>query len=162
MSRAEEFATAATAVGAVVEEVATWLDARRRIIEMVGAAPTLVDADPELADLSVTPPEDAWSAEHGVSVALGAAAQTGTVAVANGAGRARTTGVTPLHHTVCVRASQIHATYADLVSAVTSIRPLPTMVRLTTGPSRSGDIELKTIYGMHGPRSLTLLVVAEA
>jgi L-lactate utilization protein LutC len=34
-----------------------------------------------------------------------------------------------------------------------------TAVILVTGPSRTADIEMQIVYGVHGPRSLTVLLV---
>ena len=102
-----------------------------------------------------------WQAAYGVSVAVGGAADTGTLAVAAEAGRPRSTGVTPENHIVLVRASTLVASYGDLVEAIAMSAPLPSSVRLTTGPSRSGDIELRTIYGMHGPKTLTVVLLRD-
>lgn len=126
--------------------------ARAMIGELVGDAPVLVDQHPDLAGLEST--AGAWDAEVGVSVARWAAAGTGTLAIMGGS---RTTGVTPPHHVVLVRSGDLVPDYADLIACLVA-GELPSWVRLTTGPSRSGDIELKTIYGLHGPGRLSVVV----
>lgn len=143
----------------VPDEAAAWATVR----ELVGGQSVYVDRSPRLAglltaypDLAVT--DDAWSADFGVSTAVAGAADTGTVAVTNADGAARTTGVTPEHHIVILSARDLVVGYAELVIRMAT-GALPSLVRLTTGPSRSGDIELKTIYGMHGPRTLDVVVI---
>ena len=152
-----------------VERLDDALDAIRGLVTGDGsdlaAESVVVDEDPDLAGLHRglpdSPRSSPWQAAFGVSVAVAGAADTGTLAVAAGAGRPRSTGVTPETHIVLVRASTLVDGYADLVETIASGEALPSSVRLTTGPSRSGDIELRTIYGMHGPKTLTVVLVRD-
>lgn len=152
-----------------VERLDDALDAIRGLVTGDGsdlaAESVVVDEDPDLAGLHRglpdSPRSSPWQAAFGVSVAVAGAADTGTLAVAAGAGRPRSTGVTPENHIVLVRASTLVDGYADLVETIASGEALPSSVRLTTGPSRSGDIELRTIYGMHGPKTLTVVLLRD-
>lgn len=137
-----------------------WPAALQLVRELVGDEPALVDGDPELAGLGLRAAADAWSPVWGVSLADAAAAESATLLVTSGPGRRRATGMNPLHHVVITRADDLVPTYPDLVTALAARAEIPALVRFTTGPSRSGDIELKTIYGMHGPASLTVIVLS--
>lgn len=138
-----------------VVEVATREDAVRTIAELAGER-RVVDVHPDLDGLATTV-TDVWDAEAGVSVAHGASADTGTLAIVAGPGRPRSHGMNPLHHIVLLRASTLLATYGELAASLAT-DPMPSYIRLTSGPSRSGDIELKTIYGLHGPRRITVVL----
>lgn len=144
---------------ATVEICASWDEARAWIDARIGDEFAIIDGDPELAGLVAPRTDEVWDAEWGVSLADAAAASTGTLLITSARHRRRATGANPLHHIVAMDAATIVSTYADLVAMVASYPKLPSLVRFTTGPSRSGDIELKTIYGMHGPASLTVVVI---
>jgi len=90
-----------------------------------------------------------------------AIADTGTVVLDGGAesGRRALTLVPDLH--IClVAAGRIHAsvpdTIAALAPAVADGRPLT----FVSGPSATSDIELERVEGVHGPRNLVILVIA--
>jgi L-lactate dehydrogenase complex protein LldG len=63
----------------------------------------------------------------------------------------------PDHHVCIVRADQILADVAAAVAAVDARRPLTWI----SGPSATSDIELNRVEGVHGPRHLHVVIVAE-
>jgi L-lactate dehydrogenase complex protein LldG len=92
-----------------------------------------------------------------------AVAETGTIALAGGPreGRRALTLVPDLH--VCVvEESQIVELVPEamrLLGEIVRTRRLP--VTLVSGPSATSDIELSRVEGVHGPRTLVVLVAAE-
>ena len=86
----------------------------------------------------------------GVSAALAAFAETGSVVVASGRGRSRLASVIPAVHIVLVPTELIFRSLSHWAAQADSPDQLANLVFIT-GPSRTGDIELTLTKGVHGP-----------
>lgn len=100
--------------------------------------------------------------EAGLSHAVAAIAETGTLVLTSGPDNPTTINFLPEHHIVVVDASDIAG---DMETALARLRQgwtgdaPPRTVNFVTGPSRSGDIEQTLLLGAHGPRALHVIVV---
>lgn len=118
----------------------------------------------------VTDPEfvtNAAAAGIGVSGVDYALADTGTLVLLTGRGRARSISLLPAVHIALIRPEQIISGLDDLFTLLREKRglasgALSSAITFITGPSRTADIELTLVVGVHGPQELHAVLLSEA
>jgi L-lactate dehydrogenase complex protein LldG len=98
----------------------------------------------------------------GISACDALVAQTGSILLSSRSAGGRALSVLPPHHLAVATADQL---LPDLPAAMALIRErygraMPSLVSLHTGPSRTGDIERTIVLGAHGPKKLTVVLIA--
>lgn len=90
-------------------------------------------------------------------------ARTGSVLVSAATASGRRLSIYPDQHLVLARPSQVVAEIGDALRLVQARYGalLPSMVSLTSGPSRTADIEKTLVLGAHGPRRLVLFLLED-
>jgi L-lactate utilization protein LutB len=150
----EQFRTALAASDGVAHVCASAAEARDQVVALCGDGDvTLDEGHPDTAGLSdrLRLVADPWDADVGVTGVDVAVAETGSLALSWGPGRRRSTSLVPPVHVAVVPLSRLVPTYADAVDALAALDPAPTGMQFVTGPSRSADIEMKLVKGVHGP-----------
>ncbi|RKS69114.1 L-lactate dehydrogenase complex protein LldG [Actinomadura pelletieri DSM 43383] len=116
--------------------------------EWTSATRATLVRDPPVASL-----DGLAGAVTGCAVAI---AETGTIVLDHGADQGpRALSLVPDHHVVVVLAGQVVADVPEALERLDPRRPLT----LVSGPSATSDIELTRVEGVHGPRTLEVLLV---
>jgi L-lactate dehydrogenase complex protein LldG len=155
--RASVHRAAATDAPDAVARILTAAGRRRMVIppgipvDLIGSADLeRVTDDPPLT------PEQLDEADGVITTCACAIATTGTIVLdhRDGQGR-RALTLVPDYHLVVVRSDQVAAAVPDAVAA------LDPYLRQTwiSGPSATSDIELQRVEGVHGPRTLEVLIL---
>lgn len=101
-------------------------------------------------------------ADVGITGTVAGIAETGTVVLWPGADEPRLMSLLPPVHVAVVAASSVRDTMADVVAEQGWKDRMPTNVVLVSGPSKTADIEQTLAFGVHGPKELVVLVLADA
>jgi L-lactate utilization protein LutC len=102
----------------------------------------------------------AFAADLGITSADWAVAETGTLALCSHPGQGRVVSLLPPNYLAIIEPKQIVPDLFDLFERLEEQKlHLPSNVALVTGPSKTGDIELKLTTGVHGPGNVHVLVV---
>jgi L-lactate dehydrogenase complex protein LldG len=149
------------AMDAVPPAVAELLRARNLPLQLVVADdPALLSADWSGAMLEVRTGRIRESDPVGLTAAVAAVAETGTVMLASSPQTPTLTAFLPETAIVVVPAARVLRAYEDALALLREEQgDLPRSVNFVTGPSRTGDIELTLQLGAHGPRHLFVLLV---
>ncbi|MGA2827489.1 MAG: LUD domain-containing protein [Streptosporangiaceae bacterium] len=120
--------------------------------EWLGAWPESVAQVRDVPELSAARLDELAGVVTGCAVAI---AETGTIVLDHGAGQGRRAlTLVPDFHLVIVRADQVEPDLAGAFARLDPGRPQT----LISGPSATSDIELTRVEGVHGPRTLHVLL----
>jgi L-lactate utilization protein LutC len=165
-------------LGAPVDVVKDLSSAGERITEVLAnhnaSSVALSDATEVLAVAATLPqhveliPHDAareslLRSNAGLSTAQWAIAETGTLALESLYERHRLATLLPDLHIALVPASRLVATLGDAFQRLAQNgSPGAATITFVTGPSRTADIELELVVGVHGPKALHVVILADA
>jgi L-lactate dehydrogenase complex protein LldG len=159
-----DFAQALTALGGEVvtvanlEEARTWLGpvlAGRRVI--ASAAPIVV-ACGLAGEFSR---EACADAEIGVTSADFALADTGTLVFLSESGESRLISLLPPKHIAIIDGSRVLSGLDELLARIPRPADRSSSLVLVTGPSRTADIEMRLVRGVHGPGEISVILVRD-
>lgn len=108
----------------------------------------------DLSDLT----EIAGRADIGLSTATWAIAETGSLVLEHGPGRGRSVTLLPPTYVAIIPVDRVLQTVPEAIQKYTG-DTLPANVCFHTGPSRSGDIEMSLVVGMHGPGDVHVILI---
>jgi L-lactate utilization protein LutC len=152
-------ADAAAAIATIMQLVCNC--AARRAVLSGGAFIDSLDLEKHLTDIGVevnTQGKEAFfAADVGITGVDHIVAETGTLVLASRPDQPRSASLLPPVHIAVAHRGQVVLDLFDLFEHYSW--ELPACLSLITGPSKTGDIELKLVTGVHGPGQLHLVLV---
>jgi L-lactate dehydrogenase complex protein LldG len=140
----------ATTVRAALEERGA-----RRVVAPEGVPKVWLKGIEPLHDTPPLGTEDLAGSDGYVSTCAVAIAETGTIVLDGGPGMGRRIlSLVPDYHLCVVRSDQIVGSVPEAIAKLDPVRPLT----FISGPSATVDIELVRVGGVHGPRTLEVIV----
>jgi L-lactate utilization protein LutC len=111
-----------------------------------------------------TADEGGWSArlagaDTGITGARIAVADPAAIGLAAAPGSPRATSLVPHTHLCVLRVTDVVPSLADAFAQVVA-HGLPSALTWISGPSRTGDLEMILTLGVHGPRTVEVVLLA--
>ena len=103
--------------------------------------------------------EIAGRADIGLSSAAWAIAETGSLVLEHGPEQGRSVTLLPPTYVAILPADRVLRTVPEAIQKYAG-GTLPANVCFHTGPSRSGDIEMSLVVGMHGPGDVHVILIS--
>lgn len=110
---------------------------------------------------SLNASEDIRQADAGLTTCEALVARTGSIVLSAGQPSGRTVGVFPATHIVVAYSDQLVFDIRDAFARLKAKygERLPSMISFQSGPSRTSDIEKRSVVGVHGPREVYVFLV---
>jgi L-lactate dehydrogenase complex protein LldF len=103
-------------------------------------------------------PGDAATATVGITAVEAAVAATGTILLVFGRGRPRTPSLLPETHIAIVQTDKVLPDVGSALERLASLSDISGAV-FVSGPSKTADIEMTLVTGVHGPGRLAVFVL---
>jgi L-lactate dehydrogenase complex protein LldG len=107
--------------------------------------------------------DDLFACDAGITTAQLGIAETGTLVLQSARERHRLLSLVPPVHIALLSADDICNSLLDVISLLhrtqTSTDVVSHAITFITGPSRTSDIELTLTIGVHGPRTLHIIIL---
>jgi L-lactate utilization protein LutC len=114
----------------------------------------------QVRDIKRSQKEAFFAADVGISQADCLVAETGSIFVRASPQEPRSLSLLPPVHVVLTQASAVVGDLFDVFEGPwAGLDALPTSMVLITGPSKTGDIELRLVTGVHGPGEVHVILL---
>ena len=160
----KQFAESLKALNGDVRFASGFEQARALAEELVASRPFIASSAPAVARCGFSGSfsrDSAASAQVGITSADFALADTGSLVFLSESAESRLISLLPPDHIAIVEAEKILGGIEELFARV----PLPasqsSSMVIVTGPSRTGDIEMRLVRGVHGPGNVTVIVIED-
>lgn len=162
---AEQFTNALIEIGGACTVVATTAEAADVIRRLLPAsshiglsdAPLARELATQLAEYELSIDGDPYTLDAGITGSQWGIAETGTLVLDSSRERNRLLSLVPPIHIALLQAQDLRPTCAAVLAEVA--RALGSAITFITGPSRTSDIELIPVIGVHGPQHLHVIIL---
>jgi L-lactate dehydrogenase complex protein LldG len=118
-----------------------------------------IEAVPYREEIEAWKPSLFDEVDAGFTSCAGAIAETGSLIIWPSESEPRLLSLIPPIHCLVLRSNQIYTTFAEAMEDQAWASQMPTNPLLISGPSKSADIAQVLAYGVHGPRSLVIMLL---
>jgi len=140
--------------------LATLVVTRCELFDRLGVLPALRDAGIDAVAWDETTLDASYEADAGLTDVWAAVAETGSLVLRASTGHGRAASLVPAVHVAVVRRDQVVADLIDLMRHLDATEGgTAGGVILVTGPSKTADIEMNLVVGVHGPGEVYVFVV---
>jgi L-lactate dehydrogenase complex protein LldG len=133
---------------------------RGRVLDRLGLSDRLRTAGVDVALADALPPggerDTLFAADIGISGVDQVIAETGSLVVLAKPEEPRSLSLLPPVHVAVADGSQL---LFDMFDLFAGLREMPSGLSIITGPSKTGDIELRLVTGVHGPGEVHLVFI---
>jgi L-lactate utilization protein LutC len=133
---------------------------RGAVIDRLGLPGRLLTAGVEVAVADALPlggeRDTLFAADIGISGVDYLIAETGSIAILARPEEPRSLSLLPPVHVAVAARAQLLPDLFDLFAALSA---MPSCLSLITGPSKTGDIELRLVTGVHGPGEVHVVLI---
>jgi L-lactate dehydrogenase complex protein LldG len=155
-----KFSEALRALGGTVVNLSTFVEARAHLESMLAGKRVVSSGAPILGDLGEAFSREACAAaDVGLTSADFALADTGTLVFLTESQESRLISLLPPCHVALIERSKILMSLDELLSRVPNPSVQSSAMVLITGPSRTADIEMRLVRGVHGPGEIIVIIV---
>jgi L-lactate dehydrogenase complex protein LldG len=167
---AEKFAAALSALAGHPALVGTLAEACAHVESVLAGRRAIASRAPILAAARITSlkgvntefsREACAAAEVGITSADFALADTGTLVMLTESGESRLISLLPPCHIAVIEGAKILESLDELFGIVPHPADQSSGMVLITGPSRTADIEMRLVRGVHGPGEIHIIIVGD-
>ena len=129
-----------------------------RLLDELHVADSLAAAGLSLKTWDQITLDEMYDFDAAVTDVTWAVAETGSLVISTHGGNGRALSLTPKIHVAIVRTEQILPDLVDLFEKLGSRSPRDYTV-IISGPSKTADIEMNVVTGVHGPNVVQIYVI---
>jgi L-lactate utilization protein LutC len=130
------------------------------LLEQLGIPEALRSAGGDVGTWEQMTLDQAYDFDCGVTDAAYAVAETGSIVIKPHRGHGRAVSLVPTHHVVILEPANFVPDLVDLFERLGREGLSGSGCVLITGPSKTADIEMNLVEGVHGPRAVRAFVLA--
>jgi L-lactate dehydrogenase complex protein LldG len=131
---------------------------RGGLVDKLSLPATLREAGFDVRSWSELSREQLYSLDCGLTDAWAAIAETGSIVIRSSPHHGRSLSLVPPLHVAVIEPKNIVPDLVDLMPRITAAGDNPGTV-LITGPSKTADIEMNLVTGVHGPGEVLAFVL---